>query len=471
MRKPVFKEGFWGRIFTGRQLWRLIWPLVIEQLLNVLLGMVDTTMVSGLGEAAVSAVSLVDMINVLVFQIFAAMSTGGAVVVSQKLGAGDREEANRTASQLMTVSLLLSLGLMVLCLVLKVQILRLFFGAVADDVMAHCITVFVISAFSYPFIALYDAAAALFRCMNNSRVSMFSSAVVNVFNLVGNAVLIHGVHMGVAGSALATSLSRVLSAVILLSLLCRPDLDNVIHINLRRLRDFVPQIARFKAILRIGVPSALENSMFQLGRILVVSIIAGFGTVQVAANAVANNLDGLGCIPGQAISLAMVTVVGRCVGAGDEGQVKLYTKRLMQIAFLGTFLVCGAILLAMPLLLQMYNLEGAAYQLAAVLVLIHDGCAIVLWPPSFVLPNALRATNDVRFPMVISIFSMCAFRILLSYVIALHMGWGAIGVWLAMIVDWVFRALLFSGRYLSGAWKRYAGLPARAAERQGDGNR
>lgn len=210
-----------------------------------------------------------------------------------------------------------------------------------------------------------------------------------------------------------------------------------------------------KTILYIGIPSALESSMFQLGRVLVVSIIAGFGTVQIAANAVANNLDAFGCIPGQALSLAMITVIGRCVGAGDYAQAKHYTKKLLKTTYLITIALNFVILLTMPLILKIYNLSDATIRLASVLVLIHNGCAMILWPLSFVLPNALRASNDVRFTMVISIFSMWTFRIVFSYLLGQWLGWGAIGVWIAMILDWIFRVICFTVRFLSGRWQKY----------------
>lgn len=276
---------------------------------------------------------------------------------------------------------------------------------------------------------------------------------MNIINVAGNAVCIYGLKMGVAGVAVPTLLSRAVAGIVLYLLLKNPK--NVIFLSREKFR-FEPAVV--KKILAIGIPSGIENGIFQLGRVLVVSIIAGFGTVQIAANGVANSLDGMGCIVGQAMNLAMIAVIGRCVGAGDEKQIRYYTKKLLGITYLFTAIINSIILLALPWILSIYGLSEETTQLAYTLVMIHNGIAIFLWPASFVLPNMLRACNDVKFTMVISIFSMFTFRIAFSYIIGVNMGMGAIGVWLAMVMDWIFRVACFLGRYFSGKWRKMAHL-------------
>ena len=288
------------KLFTNRMLLTLLWPLVVEQALNVLVGMSDTVMVSSVGEAAISGVSLVDMINYLILNIFAALATGGAVITSQFLGAKKPGEASRSAGQLVTLSSILGTAVMALCLLLRGPMLRLFFGSIADDVFQAAMIYFTITAISYPFLALYNAGAAIFRSVGNSEVSMRVSVIMNITNIVGNAFCIFVLRMGVAGVAVPTLVSRVLGAVIILKLTTRHD--NVARVTWDGVKHLQPQMA--KNILYIGIPSALENSLFQLGRVLVVSMISLFGTVHISANAVANNLDGMGCIVGQAIGLA-----------------------------------------------------------------------------------------------------------------------------------------------------------------------
>lgn len=431
-------------LFTNAELIRLVVPLFIEQLLAVTVGMADTMMVSRCGEAAISGVSLVDMINLLIINIFAALATGGAVVVSQYLGAKEIDRANRSASQLMLLSVLLGGGVGLLCVLGARQLLAAVYGSIGADVLAAGVTYLRITALSYPFLAVYNAGAALARSMGDSKISMKVSVVMNVVNITGNAVCIFGLGMGVEGVAWPSFVSRAAAAVLMVRACRRPG--NLICLRLEKRLD--GPLAR--RILHIGIPSAFENSLFQGGRVLVVSIISTFGTVQIAANAVANNLDSMGCIPGQAMGLAMVTVVGRCIGALQPEQAVRYTRRLLLWAYGAMAASNGLILLFLQPLLGLYDLTADTVALAALLVQIHAGCGILLWPASFVLPNALRAANDVRFTMTVSVASMIVLRILLSYVLGVGLGLGALGVWYAMVADWVCRAACFVWRFRSG---------------------
>lgn len=438
-------------IFTGSALKKLIVPLLIEQVLAITVGMMDTMMISSVGEAAVSGVSLVDMINVVLINIFAAMATGGAVVTAQFIGSKRTDRACESAHQLLLIASILSLFIMALVLVLKQPLLRLFFGNIEKDVMEHALVYLTISAISYPFLAIYNSCAALFRSMGNSKISMQTSLLMNIINIAGNFILIFGLHMGVAGAAVASLIARITAAAIMVIRLSNPE--NQVHIERKFHVSFhVPII---KNILRIGIPNGLENSFFQLGRVLVVSIIAGFGTVQIAANAVANNIDALGIIPGQAMNLAMITVVGQCVGAADYKQAIYYIKKLLKITYSILVGLNIVIFICLPLILKVYQLSEETLSLAFTLIFIHNGCAVFLWPLSFTLPNALRAANDVRYTMVVSIFSMAAFRLAFSYVLGVVLGMGAIGVWLAMVMDWIFRVSCFVTRFLRGKWKKY----------------
>ncbi len=437
-------------LFSKEELKKLLWPLILEQLLVMLLGVCDTVMVSNVGEAAVSGVSLVDMLNQLAITVFAALATGGAVIASQYLGHKNQKKACEAANQLLLVVVAISLVVMVICLFAKKPLLRLFFGEIDDDVMSSALTFFWISALSYPFLASYNAGAALFRSMGNSKITLTISAIMNVINAILNAFFIFGLHMGVAGSALGSLIARAFSAVVICSLL-RNQTREVHFIPWRKpIADF----ATIRKILYIGIPNGIENGIFQLGRIVVVAIIAGFGTTQIAANAVANVLDGIGIIPGNAISLAMITVIGQCVGAGDYKQARFYSKKLLKITYVIFFFLNGLMILTLDQTLPIYALSDDTLQLAKTLITIHAGSAMILWPISFVLPNALRASNDVRFTMTVSIFSMFTFRILLSLVLAIHFGMGAIGVWIAMVIDWMFRTIMFAMRYRGDKWQR-----------------
>ena len=449
MRQTVTEN----RLFSKKDLRKLIIPLILEQTLAITVGMADTMMISSAGEAAVSGVSLVDMFNNLIISVLAALATGGAVVTSQCIGAGRREEACRSARQLVFTEAAITIGISVLVLLFHRQILGLFFGQIEADVMQNAIIYLIISVFSFPLLAVYDSCAALYRSMGNAQITLKISLLMNVINVVGNAIGVYVLKLGVAGVAIPSLVSRGVAGVVLFTILHNPD--NLVFLTRGK---FKVDATIVKRILFIGIPSGIENGIFQLGRVLVVSIIAAFGTSQIAANGVANSLDSMGCIVGQAMSLAMITVIGRCVGAGEEGQVRYYTTQLLGETYFYTAVINSIILLLLPWILQIYGLGEETTRLSYILVMIHDGMASFLWPASFVLPNMLRACNDVKYTMVVSIFSMITFRIGFSYLFGVHMGWMAVGVWAAMVIDWVFRVLCFVGRYLAGTWRKKCGL-------------
>jgi putative MATE family efflux protein len=438
------------RLFSNRSLIKLIIPLVIEQGLTILVGMADGVMVSSVGEAAISGVSLVDMIAAVILVLFAALATGGAVVTSQFLGAREIEKAQRSAGQLILMAASLGVLIMVPCLLFSEQLLMLCFGAIEADVKAAGLSYLRITAFSFPFLALYNAGAAIYRSVGNSKVSMQASLLMNVINVTGNAFCIFVLKWGVYGVAVPTLVSRMAAGIYMMAKCAHPEL------SLRPTRQGLTTVDQkmMGSILRIGVPSACENCFFSLGRLIVASMITLFGTSQVSANAVAGNIDRLGIIIGQSMGLAMVTVVGQCIGARDTEQAKYYTKKLLGWTYLAQGLTNVLIVIFVGNLVDFYStLAPETRALAMRLSTMHAALAIVFWPVSFVLPNALRAANDVKFTMWAGIFSMLVCRILGSWVLCVHFGMGATGVWMAMITDWVCRTSFFVPRMLSGKWK------------------
>ena len=438
--------------FSNQDLKQLIIPLFVEQMLAMLVGIADTLMVSYAGEAAVSGVSLVNMLNTFFIFLFTALASGGAVVVSQYIGSRDGANSNLAAGQLYTLAFLFSLVCMAATLVWNRPLLGLLFGQVEPDVMEASAIYLRISAYSYPFLALYNAGAALYRCMSKTKVTMQISLVMNAINVAGNAIGIFVLHAGVAGVAWPSTISRAFAAVAMTAL-CFSQ-KNQVRLLWKDLLTWNSSMVR--RLLRIAVPNSIENGLFQLAKVALSSITAMFGTVQIAANAVANNLDGLGVLAGAAMNLAILTVVGRCVGAHDNDQVRYYTRKLLKIEYAMMVVVNVVLLAALPLILNLYTLSPASRELATQLIFIHDGFAMLLWPLALSMPNALRAANDVKFTMVLSIGSMVCFRIALSYVVGVRMGYGALGVWFAMLVDWAVRAAVYMWRFEKGKWESMA---------------
>lgn len=447
------KENQQGTLYSNSDLRRLILPLIMEQLLAILVGMLDTVMISGVGEAAVSGVSLVDNINILVINIFAAMATGGAVVAGHALGQKNQEQAGRSAWQMVLFLLYSSVAMTVLLLGAHRVILRVIFGQVEEAVMASAVTYLVITGLSICPLALYNGCAALFRAMGNSRTTMYISLLMNLINLVGNAILIFIFQMGVAGAAIATLIARTVSALLIFRFMF--DEKREIHFQKRlTLRMDIPQV---KKILYIGIPNGLENSLFQLGKILLLSLVSTFGTSAIAANAVCGTITNFNILPGMAINMALLSVASYCIGAGDFGQTRYYTRKMMRLTWLCTSVVSLVMIVGAPLFLKIYHLTPETTTLALQVIRYHAVMCMVAWIPSFTLPNTLRAAGDAMWTMAIAIISMWVFRIGTAYFFSNVFHLGLIGIWIAMTIDWMFRGICYEIRYHGGKWEKAMG--------------
>lgn len=436
--------------FSREDLRRLTIPLVIEQLLAITVGLFDSVMVSQVGEAAISAVSLVDTVNVLLVNTFASLATGGAVIAGQYLGRRETEKASHSGSQLLLFMGEVSVLIMALFYLGKGFVLGVVFGRIEPDVAAYANTYYMIVEASVPFLAIYSAGAALFRVMGNSRISMWVSLAMNAINAAGNALLIFVAHMGVEGVAIPTLVSRLVAAVAMVVLLRRPGLPLRVEKFTLRHDPYV-----VKHILRFGVPNGLEGSIFQLGKILLLSTVAVLGTASVAANAIGNTVCAFQCVPGNALGLAMVTVVSRCVGAGDYQKARYYAKKLLKSTYLYMGVTIALILAVLPLILRLYNVSEQAALWARQIIWMHGLVAIVLWPLSFTLPQALRAAGDTRYTMVVSTASMWTLRVGLGMLLG-HLGFGVLGIWMAMFADWLLRILFFLPRFHGHRWETMA---------------
>ena len=436
-------------LFTRQALVALLLPLIAEQALSVTIGLADTLMVSSVGEAAVSGVSLVDSFNTLMIQVMSALATGGAVVTSQYIGHREPKNAKAAAAQILFVLASFSLVVAAVVAVGRHAILRGIFGSIDADVMRYAETYFLLSALSYPFIGLYNAGAALFRAQGNSKISMLSSLVMNVINIGGNAVLIYGFGMGVLGAALASLVSRAVSCLVVLYLLQKPACP----LRVDGLRALAPDGGLIRRILRVGIPAGIENGMFQIGKLSVSSLTSTLGTAAIAANAVANTTTTFLNIPANAVGMAALTVVGQCLGAGEKEQAVYYSRRLLLTAYCGAWVMnLSAFFFANRMVVSLFHLSPEAQTMALQVMVWFNFVSLFFWPSSFTLPNILRAAGDARFTMAVSILSMWVFRVGFCYVMVLGFHGRLLSIWMGMFLDWVFRSLCFFVRFARGRW-------------------
>ncbi len=443
-------------IFSNRDLKNMIQPLFLEQLLVMLVGMADTLVVSYAGEAAVSGVSLVNQFNTIFVYLFTAASSGGAVVISQYVGRRDMEDAGESASQLLLFSTGFSVIISVPVLICSEWLLRLLFGRVEPDVMAACVTYLKISAYSYPALAVYNSGAAIYRSLGKTDVTMYLSAVSNIINIIGNLIGVFVLHAGVAGVAWPSLIARVFSAVVI-TVLCFGKKNGVAY---RWRWIFRWNGASMKQIFGIAVPNGLENGVFQLVKVALSSIVALFGTYQIAANGVAQSVWSMAALAGVAMGPAFITVIGQCMGKGDTDAADLYFRKLSRITLFLSSMWNLLIFLLTPLFLMAYALEPETKRLVIWLVLIHNVFNAAAFPFSGALSNGLRAAGDVKFTMIVSVVSTLAVRLFLSWLLGIVFDMGVIGIAIAMVCDWVFRAVVFFLRLKSGKWKNFQVIKA-----------
>ncbi len=437
--------------FSNHDIKILLIPLVIEQILTMLVGMVDTAMISYAGEMAVSGVSLVDMINGIFIYLTTAIATGGAIVVSQYLGYNDPAESRKAANQLVSFAFVFGAAVMAIMMIFNKGLLSLLFGKVEPGVMQAAITYLLVTAVSYPFLAVYNACAALFRSMGNSRVTMNTSMVMNAINVVGNALAIFVLKAGVFGVAAASVLSRMAAAIILFVLLLKKgrkisiDLKGMFHLDFPLL----------KKILGIAIPNGVESGFFQICRVTMTSIIATFGTAQIAANGVANSIEYINTIMNGATGLAITTIVGQCVGANDYDQADYYMRKMLRITGIASIFLCSGLTLSLPLILKLYQLSEETKHIVFILVAFHSFLTIIMGMPSGPFPTALRAAGDVKYFMYVAIVALGIGRVFFSWLFAIVLNFQIYGMWMAMATHWTMNFLGAWFRYKSGKWKEH----------------
>ena len=437
-----------NHLYSNTDLRKLLVPIMIEQLLSCLMGMADTMMVSNVGSAAISAVSLVDSINVLVIQALSALAAGGAILCSHYIGNGDETNANHAAKQVLFIMAVLSTILTVLCLIWRTPLLRLVFGQVEEDVMTNSQIYFLYTLLSFPFIGLYDAGASIMRAQNDSRHPMIISVISNCMNIVGNAFLIFGLHMGVAGAAISTLVSRIFCAVVVIW-----ELRNSKNpISVRNYLAIRPDPQVIKKILYIGIPSGIENSMFQFGKLAIQSTVSTLGTIAIAAQAMTNTLESLSGIAAMGIGIGLMTVVGQCLGAGRKDEAVYYIKKLSLLSEV-VIIVCCLIVFALTRPITILGgMEAESAELCFQMVIFITVVKPISWVFSFIPGYGMRAAGDVRFSMITSCCSMWLCRVVLCIYLCRVWGFGPIAVWIGMFADWSIRGIIFTIRFHSRKW-------------------
>lgn len=439
------------KIFKNKDLKVLILPLIIEQLLLLIVGIIDTLMVSYAGEAAVSGVSLVNQINSIFISLFTAVGAGGAVIISQYIGRQEKENGCKASSQLILISLCLSVFLTTLILVFRKNILFFLFGNVEAEVMTACMTYLLITALSFPALALYNSCSAILRSISRTKTTMMISICMNCINLIGNYIGVFILHAGVAGVAIPSLISRSVAAIMML-IICS-NKNNAVYLCLSFIFSYHKDM--IKRIVHIAVPNGIEGGMLDLSKVALSSIVAMFGTTQIAANGVAQSFWSMAALFSVSMGPVFITVIGRCVGANDYDAASYYMKKLLYITYIGCIIWDTIFFVLTPFILKFYSLSNETIHLVIILCLIHNFFNAILHPSGFALANGLRAAGDVKYTMYVSIFATVIVRVFFSVVLGVWLNLEVIGVALAMAIDWLVRAILIQKRYHKGKWKEF----------------
>ncbi|MBR2937746.1 MAG: MATE family efflux transporter [Oscillospiraceae bacterium] len=439
-------------MFTNKALVTMTIPIILDALLAIVAGMVDSAMVSSAGEAAVSAVSLVDSVNLLFISAFSGMAVGGSVVTSQYVGKRDYRHASVSANQLLYLSTAVALVFMTLLLCAREGVLRLVYGNIDADVFQNASTYFLFTLLGYPFFAMGASSAAVLRSMGKNRQAVTITVLYNILNVIGNAVLIYGFHLGVAGAAISTTVSRMVYAAVGMWLAH----NKALPAHFEGLLKFRLDMDVIRRVFKTGVTNGMEGSMFHIGKILLSSLVASFGTVTIAANSVANTLNNVGWVIVGGFGTVLLPVVGQCIGAGEEAQAKTNAKKLFTAATVATYLLFGGVFLLRHQLVRLFDFNQEALQVCAY----YTGVYAVLsmgsvYSFSFVPIQAFRAAGDIRYTTVLGLASMFGFRVALSYILnAIFPQLGLMSVCIGMWADWMFRSVMNVIHFLSGKWVR-----------------
>lgn len=431
-----------------RQIMALFLPILIDQSFIIGLNLVNTAMISSSGVAAVSAVNMVDALNIFLINVFVAVATGGTVVVAQYKGNGNDRMVSRAAAGTVTSVTLLSLAIGLLIIGFHNPILQVLFGSASPDVLDSARTYLLGSSISFVGLAVVQAVCAALRGIGRTRASLALSLIMNLLYVLLNIVFITLLNMGVIGMTVAVNIARFVGAICALYYLFR--IDASLHLRIRDLVHF--PLSMLRKIMFIGLPFAAEQMFFNGGKLLTQVFIVSLGTYAIATNAISGSLAMVFQIPAVALSLTVVTVVGQCIGRGHIEDARKFIKSFL---WLGSILLAAIALILMPmfkLLVGLFDPPAEIVDDIFLILLINSIIQVPLWPISFILPSALRAAGDSKFTSITSMLTMWLFRVVLGYVLGITLGLGILGVWLAMNCEWGVRGAIFLWRFRGKKW-------------------
>jgi putative MATE family efflux protein len=455
--KAVAKTAYWlhrhlsGRTFDSKQIIAIIVPILADNTFMILMGMLNTAMISSAGVAAISAVSMVDSLNMFMINVFVAIATGGTVIVAQYKGAGNEAMLPRAAAQTLTAVAFSAVIISAAVIAFRAETLNLLFGGAEPDVYDNAVIYLVGSCLSYPLLAVYQAVAGVLRGVAETKAALVLSMIMNVSFFLLNIVILTVLDMGVAGLVISQLLARLLGMFASLIYLIKINHSLRFQIKNALRADF----ALIRKILFIGIPFAAEQLFFNGGKLLTQTFIVQLGTLAMTANAIANSMFMLFHIVSTALSVAVVTVVGQCIGRGDIGDARKFAKSFILLSTL-SFLASAVIILPLfPYIVRLYAPPEAIIPVIFRLALITAIGSPIFWSHSFILPAALRAGGDSTYTSIVAMASMWLIRVTLGYVFGIPLGLGIVGIWLAMVIEWAFRAAIFVWRFKGDKWYRH----------------
>lgn len=423
-------------------------PLVFEQLMIVLVGLVDTALLSGVNQSSLAAFSLVDSINQLLTQFFLAIGAGGAIIAAQYLGREDRKGAENTANQATLMVLAISTLIAVPVMLLKTPILQLLYPKIDMGIRQPAQQYLLLTAISYPFFALYNSGTSMLYAQGFSKLSMMTSITMNTGKILMNYVFITMWKMDIHGAGLATILSRVIGAVMVTWFL----MDQHAPIHYTRPFKLSFRWSAIKRILTVALPSGFENIIFLTCKLIIGMMIAGYSGAMIAANAAANTISTYISVPANAINLVTITIISQCVGAGRGAEAKRISKMLQYGTIASLAVTSALVAIFINPIIGMLKLSPEAFEHTRQIMLVYCVMSVIIWTPAFGLPNSLRAAGDNRYVMYAAVFSVVVFRLLGSWVLGNLLGLQVHGIWYAMYLDWAVRSAFFIHRFRSGKW-------------------